>query len=136
MRIARKHKKKWRLLGAASLALLLSGCGILSGNECLFRCGEERAASTPLVEFLYGSHQRIPKRDATSGFASTSSFPTRTRPASSPASSSITGAITRHGAHHAAQASNRTGRGERSTTSAKLASVTVTGPPSAIDKGA
>lgn len=64
MRIARKHKKKWRLLGAASLALLLSGCGILSGNECLFRCGEERAASTPLVEFLYGSHQRIPKRDA------------------------------------------------------------------------
>jgi rhombotail lipoprotein len=65
MRIPRNHKKKWRLLGAASLALLLSGCGILSGNECLFRCGEQRAASTPLVEFLYGSDQRVPSRDAT-----------------------------------------------------------------------
>jgi rhombotail lipoprotein len=62
MRIPRKHKKRLRLLGVASLALLLSGCGILSGNECLFRCGEQRAESTPLVEFLYGN-QRVPKRD-------------------------------------------------------------------------
>jgi rhombotail lipoprotein len=59
----RRHKKKLRLLAVASLALLLSGCGILSGNECLFRCGEKRAASTPLVQFLYGSDQRVPKRD-------------------------------------------------------------------------
>ena len=62
MRI-RSHGKKLRPLMAASLALLLSGCGILSGNECLFRCGEKRAASTPLVQFLYGDDQRIPRRD-------------------------------------------------------------------------
>jgi rhombotail lipoprotein len=59
----RRHKKKLRLLAAASLALALSGCGILSGNECLFRCEEKRAASTPLVSFLYGSDQRVPGRD-------------------------------------------------------------------------
>jgi rhombotail lipoprotein len=59
----RRHKKKLRLLAVASLALILSGCGILSGNECLFRCEEKRAASTPLVQFLYGSDQRIPPRD-------------------------------------------------------------------------
>jgi rhombotail lipoprotein len=59
----RRHKKKLRLLAAASLALMLSGCGILSGNECLFRCQEQRASSTPLVQFLYGSDQRVPKRD-------------------------------------------------------------------------
>ncbi len=59
----RRHKKKQRLLAVASLALMLSGCGILSGNECLFRCQEQRAASTPLVQFLYGSDQRVPQRD-------------------------------------------------------------------------
>jgi rhombotail lipoprotein len=59
----RRHKKKLRLLAVASLALMLSGCGILSGNECLFRCQEQRASSTPLVQFLYGSDQRVPKRD-------------------------------------------------------------------------
>jgi rhombotail lipoprotein len=63
-RILRIHKKKLRLLAVAGLALALTGCGILSGNECLFRCGEKRAASTPLVEFLYGQ-QRVPSRDAT-----------------------------------------------------------------------
>jgi rhombotail lipoprotein len=63
MRAPRRHKKKLRLLAAASLALALSGCGILSGNECLFRCGEKRASSTPLVQFLYGDDQRVPKRD-------------------------------------------------------------------------
>ena len=59
----RRHKKKLRLLLAATLALTLSGCGILSGNECLFRCAEKHAASTPLVQFLYGSDQRVPARD-------------------------------------------------------------------------
>ena len=48
----RRHKKKLRVVAAASLALMLSGCGILSGNECLFRCTEKRAASTPLVQVL------------------------------------------------------------------------------------
>lgn len=62
MRI-RSHRKKLRLLLAAGLALMLTGCGILSGNECLFRCGEKRASSTPLVQFLYGDDQRVPKRD-------------------------------------------------------------------------
>ena len=59
----RRHRKKIRLVGAVSLALLLSGCGILSGNECLFRCAEHQGASTPLVQFLYGSDQRVPQRD-------------------------------------------------------------------------
>lgn len=62
-RIQRIHRKKLRLLAVASLALALTGCGILSGNECLFRCDEKRAASTPLVEFLYGQ-QRVPSRDS------------------------------------------------------------------------
>jgi rhombotail lipoprotein len=59
----KRHKRKLRLLATASLALTLSGCGILSGNECLFRCEEQRAASTPLVQFLYGSDQRVPGHD-------------------------------------------------------------------------
>jgi hypothetical protein len=42
----------------------------------------------------------------------------------------------RQGAHHAAHASNKTGRGERSTTSAKVPSVTTTGPSSATGSGA
>jgi rhombotail lipoprotein len=60
----RRHKKKLRLLVAAALTLLLGGCGILSGNECLFHCGEQRAASTPLVQFLYGDGRRVPDKDA------------------------------------------------------------------------
>ncbi|HEU4591123.1 MAG TPA: rhombotarget lipoprotein [Steroidobacteraceae bacterium] len=61
----RRHKKKLRLFAVAAFTLLLGGCGILSGNECLFRCGEQRAASTPLVRFLYGDDRPVPQKDAT-----------------------------------------------------------------------
>ena len=71
---------------------------------------------------------RTPKRAAVAGFSSTSSLATRTRPAISFASSSTTGATIRHGPHHAAHMSSRTGSGERSTSAANVASVTVTGP--------
>src|SRR5262249_46362519 len=67
------------------------------------------------------------KRAAVAGFSSTLSFVTRTRPAISAASSAITGAIIRHGPHHGAQASTSTGSGERSTSEAKVASLTVSG---------
>src|ERR1043165_4243842 len=65
MRIARKHQKKLRLFAAATLALTLSGCGMLEGNYCVFHCGSAQRASTPLVEFLYGDEQKVPLKDAT-----------------------------------------------------------------------
>src|SRR5574341_122222 len=68
-----------------------------------------------------------PKRAAVAGFSSTLSFATRTRPANSAASSSITGAIIRQGPHHAAHASTSTGCGERSTSAENDASVTTIG---------
>jgi hypothetical protein len=64
---------------------------------------------------------------AVAGFSSTFSFATRTRPAISAASSSITGATIPQGPHHGAHMSSNTGSGERSTSAAKLASVTFTG---------
>src|SRR6266508_2133805 len=67
------------------------------------------------------------KRDAVAGFSSTLSLVTRTRPAISAASSSMTGAIALHGMHHAAHASTRTGSGERSTSAENESSVTVMG---------
>ena len=70
---------------------------------------------------------RTAKRAAVAGFSSTLSFVKRTRPAISDASSSIGGAIIRHGPHHAAHRSSTTGNGERSTTVEDVASVTVTG---------
>jgi hypothetical protein len=66
-------------------------------------------------------------RAAVAGFSSTLSFANRTRPAISDASSSITGAIIRHGGHHGAHMSSTTGSGERSTSAENVASVTVTG---------
>ena len=74
---------------------------------------------------------RTLKRAAVAGFSSTLSFANRTRPAISDASSSSTGAIIRHGPHHAAHRSSTTGSGERSTSAENVASVTVTGRLSA-----
>ena len=56
------------------------------------------------------------------------SFATRTRPAISAASLSIVGASIRQGPHHGAHKSTSTGNGERSTSPAKVLSVTTTGP--------
>src|SRR5215216_1321493 len=55
-----------------------------------------------------------------------------TLPAYSAASSFRIGAITRQGGHHAAQKSTNTGSGEANTSSAKLASVTTIGLPTAV----
>jgi hypothetical protein len=63
------------------------------------------------------------------GFSSMFSFPTRTRPAICEANWSITGPIIRHGPHHGAHRSRRTGTFERSTSFWKFASVTVTAAP-------
>jgi hypothetical protein len=70
---------------------------------------------------------RTLKRVAVAGFSSTLSFATCTRPAISAAISSSTGAIIWHGPHHGAHRSSITGSGERSTSAANVASVTVTG---------
>jgi len=61
----RRHWKKSRLLAVAALSLGLSGCGVFEGNSCVFHCGHREQASTPLVQFLYGDDQNVPKRDAT-----------------------------------------------------------------------
>ena len=74
---------------------------------------------------------RTLKRDAVAGFSSTLSLANRTRPAICPASSSITGAIIRHGPHQGAHMSTTTGTGDCSTSAANVASVTVTGLPPA-----
>jgi hypothetical protein len=63
------------------------------------------------------------------GFSSTFSLPTCTRPANSRASCSTTGAIAWQGPHHGAHRSTSTGSGERSTWLEKLASVIVRGSP-------
>src|SRR5260370_33740259 len=55
-------------------------------------------------------------------FASTSSLPTFTLPAYSPATTSIVGAICRHGPHHSAKKSTRTGTSARSTSWSNVAS--------------
>ena len=70
-----------------------------------------------------------PKRAAVAGFSSTLSFAIRTRPDISLASSSRIGAIIRQGPHQGAHMSRSTGMGERSTSAANVASVTVTGAP-------
>src|SRR5262249_33405620 len=84
------------------------------------------ASSTSRVGML-----RAWKRAAVAGFSSTFSFATRTRPASSAASSSITGSIIRHGPHHGAHMSSSTGRGERSTSASNVSAVAVDGLPPA-----
>jgi rhombotail lipoprotein len=53
-----------KLLAVAAVALTLSGCGILGWNGCITQCGRSQRASTPLVQFLYGDDQHVPKRDA------------------------------------------------------------------------
>ena len=78
---------------------------------------------------------RTSKRLAVCGFSSTLSFATRAWPPSSAASSSSVGASVRHGPHHGAQASTSTGSGERSTSAAKVASVTVSGAASSRGNG-
>lgn len=70
---------------------------------------------------------RTSNRAAVAGFSSMFSLPNRTRPAIRAASSSTIGAIIRHGAHQAAQRSSTTGTGDRSTSAANVASVTVMG---------
>src|SRR2546425_7014397 len=66
---------------------------------------------------------RILKRAAVEPLASTSSFPTLTRPLYSSAMESMVGARARQGAHHAAQKSTSTGVLDFTTSLSKLLSV-------------
>src|SRR6516165_12230111 len=66
---------------------------------------------------------RILNRAAVEPFASTSSLPTLTRPLYSSAIASTVGARARHGAHHAAQKSTRTGVLDFATSDSKFVSV-------------
>jgi rhombotail lipoprotein len=59
----RRFRRRTRLLATAMLSLALGGCGILGSDTCVFECGRSQRASTPLVDFLYGDGQRVPKRD-------------------------------------------------------------------------
>src|SRR6476661_417860 len=68
---------------------------------------------------------RTPYRLGVSGFSSMFSLAMVTFSPSSPAISSSAGAIIRHGPHHSAQKSTRTGLSEPRTSEAKLWSVTV-----------
>jgi hypothetical protein len=107
----------------------------LSGHDRSNRCAMAdlgcaptmRSISCPALSTSRVGRLRTLKRAAVTGFSSTFSFATRTRPPISAASSSITGASIRHGPHHAAHMSSSTGSGERSTSAENVASVTVTG---------
>ena len=72
----------------------------------VMRCASLPARSRTIVGML-----RMPKRAATSGSASVSTFATTTRPERSRAMASSSGATARHGPHQAAQKSTRTGTG-------------------------
>jgi rhombotail lipoprotein len=60
----RRYRRKLKLMAASLLALTLSGCGILGLGGCITQCGRSERSSTPLVQFLYGDDQHVPKRDA------------------------------------------------------------------------
>src|SRR5690606_31380687 len=81
------------------------------------------AASPPLNRIMVGI-ERTPYWAAVPGFSSTLSLTILTLPLISPEISSSIGAIARHGPHHSAQKSTRTGSFEPRTSVAKLASVT------------
>src|SRR5258705_178275 len=97
--------------------------------SCLGCTPTRRSTSRPPLSTSRVGMLRRSNRAAVRGLSSTLSFTTRTRPAISVASSSITGAIIRHGPHHGAHASISTGSGEASTSEAKVASVTTIGAP-------
>src|ERR1700733_4307336 len=86
-----------------------------------------RSISCPDLNTNRAGILRMRKRSAVTGFSSTFSFATRTRPAISLASCSTTGEIIWQGPHQAAHRSSSTGRGERSTSAENVASVTVMG---------
>src|SRR6267143_190875 len=86
-----------------------------------------RSTSRPALSTSKVGMLRTLKRFAVAGFSSTFSLATRTRPATSTANSSRTGAIIRQGPHQGAHMSSNTGSGDCSTSAAKLASVTVSG---------
>src|SRR3984957_3442243 len=86
-----------------------------------------RSISCPAFNTNSAGMLRMRKRSAVTGFSSTFSFATRTRPDISLASCSTTGEIIWQGPHQAAYRSSSTGRGERSISAENVASVTVMG---------
>lgn len=95
--------------------------------SCFGSAPTSRSISLPSLNTSNVGMLRTLKRDPVIGFSSVLSLATFTRPANSPASCSITGAIILQGPHHGAHISSSTGSGERSTSSAKFASVTIVG---------
>jgi hypothetical protein len=91
-----------------------------------------RSTSRPPLNTRRAGMLRMLKRSAVTGFSSTFNFPTRSLPRFSAASCSMAGAIILHGPHHGAHMSSSTGKGERSTSLEKLASVMVRGSEDAI----
>src|SRR6185295_8904175 len=107
-------------------------CEVLFHYRCLSRALVMTLLSTAptICSFTWPSLKtsrvgmpRTLKREPVARFASTSSFPTFTRPLYSSAIASIVGAIARHGAHQAAQKSTRTGVFDFTTSDSKLPSV-------------
>src|SRR5688572_5020207 len=88
-----------------------------------------RSASRPFLNTIMVGIARTPKRPAVIGLASTSSFTTRILSPCSFATSSRTGPTIRHGPHHVAQKSTRTGVSDFRTSCSKLWSVTTCGFP-------
>jgi rhombotail lipoprotein len=67
LRSIRQHLRAARLAAAALITVTLTGCTSL-GELCLYSCGRESSASTPLVDYLYGEDS-VPTADATAELA-------------------------------------------------------------------
>src|SRR5690625_4406785 len=80
------------------------------------------STTSPFLKIRRAGILRIPYLTETSGLWSTFTFPIFAFPSYSPASSSTMGPIIRHGPHHSAQKSTRTGWSELSTSAEKLLS--------------
>jgi len=85
----------------------------------------KRRASLPLRKRIIVGMLRISNRAATPGSASVSTLATIIRPARWLATFAISGATARHGPHHAAQKSTRTGRGTSRTNSSNSSALPI-----------
>src|SRR5258706_11061721 len=82
-----------------------------------------RSSSLPFLKRIRVGIPLMPKRCETEGLSSTLSFTTRALLAYFSATASTVGASMRHGAHHAAQKSTKTGRSDFNTSFSKVPSL-------------
>jgi len=106
-----------------------SNCSRRRAISALGRTPTIRSTSRPPWKKSSAGMLRMLNRFVVAGFSSILSLAMRTRPAISAARSSNIGLIARQGPHHGAHRSTSTGMGDRSTSAAKVASVTTTGAP-------